>query len=41
VKNVFFLLKSKKSIRKYCSFENNVYLCTRKTKMGKSYTASS
>ena len=30
-----------KSIRKYCSFENNVYLCTRKTKMGKSYTASS
>jgi len=41
VKNVFFLLKSKKSAWEYCSFKKYIYLCTRKTKMGKSYTASS
>ena len=35
----------KKQIKKiatsYCRFQNNVYLCNRKTKTGKSYTASS
>ncbi len=25
----------------YCRFQNNAYLCNRKTKTGKSYTASS
>ena len=33
-KNMFFMLKVKKYAVGYCLFKNNVYLCTRKTKMG-------
>ena len=32
---------NKKIATSYCRFQNNVYLCNRKTKTGKSYTASS
>ena len=32
---------NKKIATSYCRFQKNVYLCNRKTKTGKSYTASS
>ena len=36
-----FRKKREKNGRKYCGNKKNAYLCTRKTEMGKSYTASS
>jgi len=37
----FFRKSGQKIAGTYCWFQNNAYLCNRKTKTGKSYTASS